>query len=463
METFFTFPKLGDKNLIREWLAQTIQQNVYLGYLYGYPHKKAYRSLAPISLERIWNSERKEALFLYLHIPFCNQKCSFCNLFSTTHTKFGNPATDSFEELYIRALEKEIQGVGKMLGPHRFAQIYIGGGTPTRLSAPLFERLFDHLEKYLSIRLQEIPFCIECSPDTLTPDHLRLFKERGVSRLSVGIESFLEPELKQCGRLQQFRIQDHILEQVCLTGFEEVNFDLIYGLEGQTRVSFLQSVQKALHYPIQSLFLYPLYIRPLTPYAQRDLSRFMSSSEMGQCYEEVLSLLPTYGFQQYSMRKWKKNVPTPRDCLYECQVDPMIGLGAGARSYTKSLHYSTPWAMKSSNINQIIQHYIEQSLHENFSVTHGIYLNEDEQMRRFMILSLLYQGLSKSAFYARFEKEVVDYFKIPLEILFQENCIESFSNERIELTAKGRKYSDIVGHLFFSSAIREQIAYEISC
>lgn len=442
------------RETMREWLSQMIAQNTYLGYLYGYPHKKAYRPLAPTSFQEVWKTPSKKAIFLYLHLPFCAQKCSFCNLFSTTK--------NTLIEGYLEALEKEIAFVGQMLGSHCFQHLYFGGGTPTYLSADILERLFQNIQKHLTIELNRIPFCVECSPETLTTQHLKLFKQWGVSRISTGIQSFSLEELKQCGRLRQYEVQDQKIRELVSMEFEELNLDLIYGLEGQTIESFQASVEYAISFPIQSLFLYPLYIRPLTPYATRESEGFMSAHAMSVCYDWALKRLTSAGFQQYSLRKFKKtSIAVARETAYECQFDPMIGIGAGARSYTPSLHYSTPWAMKPDNINRILEQYIKRAQDNDFSISHGIYLNRDEQIRRFTILTLLYEGIEESFFQQRFEVSPEDYFPIQIQTLLEEGCIER-QNARLQLTAKGRKYSDIVGHLFFSSQIQERIAYEVS-
>src|SRR5262245_112810 len=116
---------------LRDWLRRQLRDNAYPGYVYGYPHKKAYRALkTPLPLREVWAGERRDALFCYVHVPFCNQRCSFCNLFTFV------PGEESPTASYLDALAREMDAYAQALPGARFARLYLGGGTPTFLDGP---------------------------------------------------------------------------------------------------------------------------------------------------------------------------------------------------------------------------------------------------------------------------------------------------------------------------------------
>jgi len=165
----------------------------YRGYLYAYPHKTAYRPLSPRpALRDVWHDERRDALFAYVHLPFCEMRCGFCNLFTK-----ANPADDEVTA-YLRQLRREAEVVREALGAARFAAGAIGGGTPTYLDPRDLESLLG-----LVIDLAggaRMPLSVETSPATATPDRLAVLADAGVTRVSIGIQSFLDAEAHAAGR-----------------------------------------------------------------------------------------------------------------------------------------------------------------------------------------------------------------------------------------------------------------------
>jgi oxygen-independent coproporphyrinogen-3 oxidase len=148
--------------------------------------------------------------------------------------------------------------------------------------------------------------------------------------------------------------------------------------------------------------------------------------------------------------------PLADDGEYRCQHDGMLGLGAGARSYTKGLHYSTPWKMLARNIRAVIDDYARAWTTGDTLIRHGVVLDEDEQRRRFVILSLLYDGLDGEAFAARFGADPAELFAPQWEALEAEECIAR-EGGLIRLTPRGVRHSDVVGQLFFSERVRRLV------
>src|SRR5262249_10304621 len=150
----------------------------YHGYVYGYPHKTAYRRLPePIPLRDVWAGEPRSALMLYLHVPFCEMRCGFCNLFTQARPREGVAAA------YLDALARQASQVREALTGASFARLAVGGGTPTALDLSGLERLFDLAESLLGGPVAA-PASVETSPETAAPEKLSLLRARGVRRVS---------------------------------------------------------------------------------------------------------------------------------------------------------------------------------------------------------------------------------------------------------------------------------------
>jgi oxygen-independent coproporphyrinogen-3 oxidase len=240
-------------------LGALLQRTPYASYTYAYPHKSAYRALGqPVSLRDAWRDEDRGALSLYMHIPFCEMRCGFCNLFTTIHPN-GN-----LEAAFLDTLEREAGRVRAALGDATFARFAIGGGTPTYLKPADLHRLFDIAERTFGVDSHAIPVSVETSPKTADGERLRALRERGVDRVSIGVQSFLEREAAAAGRAQRTAEVEGALERIRALGFPTLNIDLIYGIDGQTVESWLYTLRAALRHRPEELYLYPLYVRPLT-------------------------------------------------------------------------------------------------------------------------------------------------------------------------------------------------------
>jgi oxygen-independent coproporphyrinogen-3 oxidase len=442
---------------MRESLRQQLRDNAYPGYVYGYPHKKAYRPLPrALPLEEVWADEARDALFCYVHVPFCNQRCSFCNLFTYVPAG-GSPAT-----AYLDALAREMEAYDRALRPARFTRLYLGGGTPTFLTAPELRRLVGHLRDVLGVVPARALGCVEASPETVDEEKVGLLRELGFRRLSLGVQSFVPEELRQVNRRFDFDLHRRAIGLIGRACFPHFNIDLIYGLPGQTAASWRYSLEAAIDSPTTSLFLYPLYVRPLTGLDRRaDVLPCPTPHEMGAMYDAAVERLVAAGFRQLTMRQFRRDPDAgPDDLGYRCQTCGMVGLGAGARSYTRGLHYSTPWRMVARNIRGVVESYCAAMAAGDTRVSQGFALDVDEERRRFVIQSLLYDGLDRNDFRARFEADACSLFLPQWQALEEEGCV-TVDDKAIRLTARGVRHADVVGQLFFSEHVRELMeAYE---
>ena len=419
----------------------------YVGYAYAYPHKTAYRPLdPPLLLREVWAAENKDALFLYLHVPFCEMRCGFCNLFTLSIHKHEEA------DAYIDALRRQARRVKESLAAVTFARMAIGGGTPTHLGARRLSDLFD-IAQDLGASACRIPCSIEASPGTTDVDVLKLLRARGVARISIGIETFNEKELAALRRPERASPYG-ALERIRESDVPVLNIDLIYGIPGQTVGSWLDSLREALRFNPEELYLYPLYVRPLTGLARKGPSTVDRRLEL---YREGRAFLHASGYRQESMRMFRRS-PSPalKTPDYCCQDDGMVGLGCGARSYTTSLHYSSRYAVTQLGVREIVSDYLNRRDNDFDIADFGVILGAEEQRRRWVIKSLLRsEGLSLAAYSARFGTNVFE--DLPeLKDLESRQLARTLEGHFV-LTPQGLELSDAIGVWLYSVPIVERM------
>jgi oxygen-independent coproporphyrinogen III oxidase len=438
-------------------LQTLLANSTYTSYSYAYPHKTAYRPLnPPAHLSTVWAQGKKAALFLYLHIPFCEMRCGFCNLFTQTN------AGENLVTQYLKTLTREAKQVKAALGDSQFARMAIGGGTPTFLSVSELAWVFDLAADIMGADLHAIPISVEVSPETATQEKLELLKQRGVDRVSIGIQSFIPAETAAAGRPQTVDNVYTALDRIKSVDFPTLNLDLIYGLPGQSIDSWLKSLHIALTFSPEELYLYPLYIRPLTGL---DRSRRQWNDERRDYYRHARDLLLASGYEQVSMRMFRliSHSPPLPSPLYCCQSDGMLGLGCGARSYTSSLHYSSEYAVGMNGIQEIIANYAKREDKQFNWVNYGYKLNLDDRQRRFLIQSLLQsEGLSLSDYHQNFHTDALTDFPqlndlLTLQLATWEDEEQSKiqnPKSKIILTPAGVEVSDTLGVWLYSPQVK---------
>ncbi len=263
---------------------------------------------------------------LYVHIPFCKTKCPYCDFYSITSSDLI-PA-------YLEALEKESCLYQDSFSP--FDSFYLGGGTPSLLDGPQLSALVACLRRQFDFA-SETEFTIEANPDDITPEKLRLFRDLGVNRLSVGVQSWADQELTFLGRRHTARQAEQALTWARAAGFTNLGVDLIYALPGQTAACWLKTLKKTLEFSPEHLSCYQLtleagtplgarqvqgQIKPLPEETERDLflktSRFLT--EQGYIHYEISNFARSEAFYSRHNRKYWRHAP-------------YLGLGPAAHSF----------------------------------------------------------------------------------------------------------------------------------
>ena len=422
----------------------------FQGYAYAYPHKTAYRHLIPpVALQEAWSAEDKTSLFLYVHLPFCEMRCGFCNLFTTTH-----PAQSRLAQ-YLQSLGRQSSVVADALGHDtKVARLAIGGGTPTFLAPDELDKLFRQIASCFPSTETSIPKAIECSPGTVDHDRLSILQAHGVTRVSLGVQSFFDQEVRALGRLQSATQVRKALCSLATAAFPCLNIDLIYGIPGQNTQSWLGSLQQALEFKPQEIYLYPLYVRPLTGLERAGVD---PGDERILFYRAGREFLFERGYRQISMRLFRaKSYFPPHGPIYCCQEDGMVGLGAGARSYTRSLHYSTEYAVGHAGVEAILNDYTQRQDWAFALADYGCRLDAAEQRRRYILKSLLrVDGLSLSDYSDQFGTNAFGDLPQLAELL--DGGFANQTSTRIELNDSGFELSDVIGPWLCSAAMQHRM------
>lgn len=419
--------------------------DIYQQYAYSYPHKLAYREFdEPLPLKEVWRTENRTTLFAYLHIPYCEMRCGFCNLFTIANPKQGL-------DNYLAALRREALTYKAVLPDIQFEEYAIGGGTPTFLDADQLAKMLAIFKDDLGVDTLKKYGSIESSPKSITPEKIQLIEAYGINRISIGIQSWIEEEAKQLGRPQSLDIASQAVERLMASRIPEVNIDLIYGIKGQTARTWQYALEKTLDYAPTEIFLYPLYTRPLTGLAK--LNGSPNIDNRLPLYRQGRDYLLMNGYRQISMRCFRRVDAPIIESDYDSTINGMVGIGAGARSYTSKLHYSGHYAVSRKAIKGIIEEYSNQQ--DFTSVHYGIRLNEEEEIRRFLIKSLIDGGqLSEHQFEGKFNQSVLD-----MEVM-QDFFNKGFlvqEGDWIKLSKRGLELEDWIGPQLFSSQVNDRM------
>lgn len=408
---------------------------IYHSYMYSYPHKAAYRPLEGIRLEDYKKALYEEENTLYIHIPFCQTKCGYCNLFSVTgrsQEEYGR---------YLSAVEEHARQLD--IKDAVWTNFIVGGGTPMILNEDQLERLFMIGEKLMNVDLKEVSSCVETAPNQTDPDKLKILKAFHVDRVSIGIQSFHDRELKLLKRSHTQSAAVHALERIKKEEFLCLNIDLIYGIPGQTVQDLAGSIKAALEFEPDEIYAYPLYIRQ-----NANLGGYGRNREMWSLYCYLRDRLMDSGYIQTSMRCFTKKRGARGE---SCGFENTVSLGCGGRSYLGDLHFCSKYETEPCRCVQQIEDYIK--LRDKTAAEYGIILNKSEQKRRFVIKNLLHSnGIDVQEYLKRFEHSLTEDFTLFEDFLSRGWCVEE--EDRMRLTPLGMSLSDHIGPMFISDEIR---------
>ena len=274
---------------------------------------------------------------VYVHIPFCASRCSYCDFFSTLRL-------DEVGHDYVEALIAEARLRKAELNGKPVKTLYMGGGTPSQLPLPLLARLIDGLKATLDLNaVQE--FTLEANPDDVTPEWSAAVRALGVNRVSMGVQSFQDAVLRLVGRRHTARQAIDAVASLRHAGIDNISIDLIYGLPGQRLETWAESVRQAVDLRPQHISAYGLTYEPGTRlWQQRECGEVVEASEDQylDMYRILVGLLRVAGYEHYEISNFALPGYRSRHNSSYWNETPYLGLGAAAHSYDGTMRRSNP-------------------------------------------------------------------------------------------------------------------------
>jgi len=372
---------------------------------------------------------QKKPTSAYVHIPFCTQICYYCD-FSKVFIK--NQPVDSYLEHLLQEFHSyDIQ---------KLRTLYIGGGTPTALSAPQLETLLDGLTKNLDLSVLE-ELTIEANPGDLDADKIAVLKNSAVNRVSLGVQTFDDKCLKKIGRSHLEKDIYENIDRLKLAGFDNISIDLIYALPGQTMDQVKDNVEKAITLDIPHMSLYSLILENHTVFMNRmrrgklPLPKEELEAEM---FEYIIEELERSGFEHYEISNFSKPGFESRHNLMYWDNAEYYGIGAGASGYVNGVRYKN---------HGPIRHYLSAVEAGNARVTEE-HLSQREQMEEEMFLGLRKKsGVSITRFEEKFGASFEDLYGQVVRNLCHQGLLQ-VEGQQIRMTKKGLFLGDTVAEQF---------------
>ena len=372
---------------------------------------------------------QKKPTSAYVHIPFCTQICYYCD-FSKVFIK-NQPVDSYLEHLLEEFRSYDIQ---------KLRTLYIGGGTPTALSASQLEVLLKGLTENLDLSVLE-ELTIEANPGDLDADKIAVLKNSAVNRVSLGVQTFDNKMLKKIGRSHLEQDIYENIDRLKLAGFDNISIDLIYALPGQTMEQVKENVAKAIGLDIPHMSLYSLILENHTVFMNRmrrgklPLPKEELEAEM---FEYIIAELERAGFEHYEISNFSKPDFESRHNLMYWDNAEYYGIGAGASGYVNGIRYKN---------HGPIRHYLSAVEEGNARITEE-HLSQKEQMEEEMFLGLRKKsGVSMARFEEKFGRSFDELYGEIVRDLIQKGLMQ-IEGDRVRMTKRGLFLGDTVAERF---------------
>ena len=354
-------------------------------------------------------------LELYLHIPFCVSKCKYCDFLSA-------PSRAEERQNYVESLCQKIRSYREFAEAYHVVSIFLGGGTPSLLSGEQVTDIFCALRETFFI-LENAEITMEMNPGTVTEEKLKAYRCVGVNRLSIGLQSTDNRELKLLGRIHTYEEFLHTWELVRREGFLNVNIDLMFAIPFQTLESYEKTLRTVAELGPEHISAYSLIMEEGTPFYERygegrHAEELPSEEEERLMYEQTSQILETYGYQRYEISNYAKDGYACRHNLGYWDRVEYLGIGAGASSFIGN------------------RRWVEGEEEE--------VLDEQAQKEEFMFLGLRKtEGVSKTKFQRCFARELLEVYGDTVERLTGQGLLIQ-EGDKIRLSARGLDLANYV-------------------
>lgn len=375
---------------------------------------------------------------IYIHIPFCKRKCSYCDFISFCDK-------DNLIENYIKALKKEIDEFD--FSKNIVTTIYIGGGTPSYIKAEYIAEILDLLRKKLvnnKINFEDTEITIEVNPGTVTKEKLETYKKSGVNRLSIGLQSTKNRLLKQIGRIhtyEEFLDTYNLAKEV---GFDNINVDLMIALPNQKIEDIKESLEKVVDLNPNHISVYSLIVEERTlisKWLDEGKIALPSDEEERRMYWYVKDFLEFHGYNHYEISNFSKKKKESKHNLNCWNQEEYVGFGIASHSYIDGVRFCN-----TSNLDEYIENINNNNLDKNREIEER--QTKEDKEKEFMMLGFRkIEGVDISRFKEKYQENPLYLFRRELDKLVSEGLIEVDLNN-IKLTNKGLDLANLVFEKF---------------
>ena len=363
-------------------------------------------------------NNRRIPLELYVHIPFCVRKCQYCDFLS-------GPSAEETKDRYIEALLKEIRAA-EHTEDYEIVSVFIGGGTPSALKAEAIASIMRTLQEQFFF-CEDAEVTIEANPGTVDLEKLTIYRNVGINRLSLGLQSTDAEELKLLGRIHSYEEFLKSYEWARKAGFSNINIDLMFAIPGQTGEAWRQHLYQVAELNPEHISAYSLIIEEGTPFAEQNLDLPDEDTEY-QMYEDTAEILERYGYRQYEISNYAKQGYMCRHNAGYWQRREYLGFGLGASSLYGGMRFS--------NTHQM-QEYLKESRNPDQIRKDVTVLSRNERIEEFMFLGLrMTEGISEKKFEENFDVRLMDVYGDILQ-KYEETGFMEHIETKWRLTRKG--------------------------
>lgn len=370
---------------------------------------------------------------IYFHIPFCKQKCHYCDFYSKKDSKGINDLVKyEIQELVFRKdyLNNEI-----------VETIYFGGGTPSLLNDNHIKDLLACVNNYFEVS-KDCEISFESNPDDLTDEYLKVLYQCGINRLSIGIQSFNDEILKFLGRRHDSKKLCGIIETAKNIGFSNISVDLIFGIPGMNLETYLNSLDKVLKLDIQHISAYSLTIAEGTlfyKWLNNNIIQEIDEEDLIVQFNSTIDILSEHGFSHYETSNYAREGYKSRHNSSYWEDIKYLGIGPSAHSYN---HISRQWNV--SDTRAYCDHILNST--QFYEVE---YLTTKDKFNEYIITGLrTSNGVSENYIEKNFDEKFYLFFMKEVNKLLKDNLVY-FKDDRVALTRKGILISDFIIRLFY--------------
>ncbi len=396
-------------------------------------------------------------LGIYIHIPFCVKKCDYCDFISYSNCF-------DMQEKYVEKLLEEIEENKDLLKNNFISTIYIGGGTPSAIKSELIKKILDKIYDVSRIDKEKVEITIEVNPGTITKNNLQMYKDCGINRLSIGLQSTDDAILKEIGRIHNYNQFLDTYKWAGEAGFENINVDLMLGLPGQDIEILKNSLENVVNLkPIPNhISVYSLIVEDGTKIEQRIDSGELSlpdDEEERRQYHYMKNFLELKGYKHYEISNFAKPGFESKHNMNCWEQKQYVGFGVAAHSYVNGVRYANTSDLKEYlNVDnkKSVENDMKNDFEVNFENKNGFATiktieeiqDKLDMEKEFMILGLRkLDGVSVSKFEQKFGENPIYLFRNELQKLVEEDLLEVDLDD-IKLTSKGLDLANLVWEEF---------------